>query len=147
MHNTEKSTLEQLTDIVVWYHNINKEFSDLGKLQNCARKMATLLFFHATEVAALYQEKNAAEYMRESKRDRKKSELINAGSSATAADVSAREFVATYLYEEQRADSSFQKVKILHESAKDVLNAVQQHVSNLKAERNLELRGGMVQQQ
>ena len=142
-----KTTLDQIFEIVEYYHKIKKDFSDIETLQNGVRKLATLIFMYAGEVGELYKEKNRTEFVRRSSFEREKNRLINDGTSGTAAGASALVFVEKHLELEQNADAEYRAAYLLYESAKDVLQSMQQHVSNLKQEKRLEMSAGMIPQQ
>lgn len=142
---TEKTTLDQIFEIVEYYHKIKKDFSDIETLQNGVRKLATLIFMYAGEVGDFYKEKNRTEFVRRSTFEKEKNRLIKTGESGTAAGAAALVFVERELQKEQQADAEYKAAHFLYESAKDVLQSMQQHVSNLKQEKRLEMAGGMTQ--
>lgn len=147
MEKEEQTTLEHIAGIVKWYQGIGKGFNDIELLQNAVRKLATYIFMFADELGEFYQARNETEFSRKAEMDRQINWLIkNEQKSATAATPMAREHVEPLLEEEQKADSLYQRAKFFYDASRDVLQAMQQHVSNLKAEKGLEMRGGMVQQ-
>lgn len=141
----EKSTLDQIVEIVDFYYKIEKDFTDIERLQKGVRRLATLIFMYAGEVGDFYKQKNATEFIRRSTFEKEKNRLIKAGESGTAAGAAALVFVEKELQNEQRADAEYKAAHFLYESAKDVLQSMQQHVSNLKQEKRLEMAGGMTQ--
>jgi hypothetical protein len=149
MEKEEQTTLENIAGIIRWYGGLKKGFTDIVLLQNAVRKLATYIFMFADELGEFYQARNETEFSRKAETDREINRLmlpVNGGKSATAAGPLAREHVESLLEEEQKADSLYQRAKFFYDASRDVLQAMQQHVSNLKAEKGLEMRGGMVQQ-
>ena len=140
---TEKSTLEQITDLIRWYNKLSKGYHNVTDLQDSVRKMATLIFYFAVEVGEAYEQKNQKEFGRKASFSREQDYAMKDGKSAAAAEAIARKAVESLLDLEQQADSIYRKSYLLLESAKDVMEAMRQHISNLKQERSLELRGGM----
>jgi enoyl-CoA hydratase/carnithine racemase len=140
-----KTTIEQIEEIVIFYNGITKDFQDIERLQSGVRKLATLLFIFAGELGLLYKERNGTEFSRRAGMERKKGELMRAGTSATAADAAAKEFVIDLLEKEQQADAHYQQARLLYDAAGNVLEAMRQHISNLKQEKRLEIQGGMQQ--
>lgn len=100
---------------------------------------------YAGEVGDFYKEKNRTEFVRRSTFEREKKRLIKEGESGTAAGAAAMVFVEKELSAETMADAEYKASYFLYESAKDVLQSMQQHVSNLKQEKRLEMAGGMTQ--
>lgn len=139
----EKSTLEQITNIVDWYNKLPKGFSEVGKLQDAIRKMATLIFYFATDVGVAYGESNQKAFGRKASQSREEDFLMKEGKSGTAAEKIAKKNVESLLDLEQQTDSIYKKSYFMLEAAKGVMEAMRQHISNLKQERSLELRGGM----
>ena len=142
---SEKSTLDQIVEIVDFYYKIKEDFNDIERLQNGVRRLATLVFMYAGEVGDFYKEKNRTEFVRRSTFEREKKRLIKEGESGTAAGAAAMVFVEKELSAETMADAEYKASYFLYESAKDVLQSMQQHVSNLKQEKRLEMAGGMTQ--
>ena len=140
-----KTTIEQIAEIVTFYNGITKDFQDIERLQSGVRKLATLLFMFAGELGLLYKERNSTEFSRRAATERKKGELMREGTSATAAGAMAAEFVIDLLEKEQQADAHYQQAKLLYDAAGNVLEAMRQHISNLKQEKRLEMQGGMQQ--
>ena len=140
-----KSTILQIEEIVTFYNGITKDFQDIERLQSGVRKLATLLFMFAGELGVLYKERNSTEFSRRAATERKKGELMRDGLSATAADAGAKEFVIDLLEKEQVADAHYQQARLLYDAAGNVLEAMRQHISNLKQEKRLEMQGGMHQ--
>jgi hypothetical protein len=141
----EKSTLDQIVEIVDFYYKIKEDFNDIERLQKGVRRLATLIFMYAGEVGQFYKEKNRTEFVRRSTFEREKKKAINAGESAASAGTSAMVAVERELSAETQADAEYKAAYFLYESAKDVLQSMQQHVSNLKQEKRLEMAGGMTQ--
>jgi hypothetical protein len=141
----EKSVLDQIVDIVDFYYKVKEDFNDIERLQKGVRRLATLIFMYAGEVGSYYKEKNRTEFVRRSTFEKEKNRLIKTGESGTAAGAAALVFVEMELQKEQQADAEYKAAHFLYESAKDVLQSMQQHVSNLKQEKRLEMAGGMTQ--
>ena len=139
-------TLSQITDIVHWYNRLPKGFSEIGKLQDAIRKIATLLFYFSGEVGDAYEQKNQKEFSRKVAQSKQEDFLIKEGKSAAAAKKMAEVAVESLLNLEQQSDSIYRKSNLLLENAKNVMEAMRQQISNLKQERSLELQGGMAQQ-
>ena len=140
-----KTVIDQIEDIVIFYNGITKDFQDIERLQSGVRKLATLLFMFAGELGLLYKERNGTEFSRRAATERKKGELMRSGTSAAGADAAAKEYTIDLLDKEQQADAHYQQARLLYESAGNVLEAMRQHISNLKQEKRLEIQGGMQQ--
>lgn len=140
-----KTTIEQIEEIVIFYNGITKDFQEIERLQSGVRKLATLLFMFAGELGLLYKEKNDTDFSKQAAIERKKGELIRGGMSATAATAAAKEFAIDLLGKELQADAHYKQANLLYDAAGNVLEAMRQHISNLKQEKRLEIQGGMQQ--
>lgn len=137
------NTLEEIERIIRRYQELPADFSDVDRLQTASRKLATWLFTLAGEVGMLYKEKNRTEFQRRAAFDRKRKEVISQGESAAKAEAEAKDAVTELLKAEMEADADHRAAQLLYDAAKDVLDALRQHVSKAKEERKFEMTGGM----
>jgi len=144
----EKYGLEKITEISTWYRD-RKDWkpSDLETLLNVARRLATEIFFFADEVGQYHEEKTGSEYRRKSAFAKKKAELVltreKQGEKAVANLIENEAMVAIddHLKDEAMAESAYQRAKMLLDTARDVLQQMQQHISYFKTEKTLEMSG------
>lgn len=135
------TTPEKLKWIVDKYGGIPADFRDLDALTTWQRKLACVLFEYSTEVGDLHKSAKGAEYMRKSAYEKKRLELIAAGKSAAAADAEAKASIDTLAFTEVVSDADYRAAMLQLQAARDVLEAMRQHISSLKEERRIEMAG------
>lgn len=150
----EKYGLEKIADIIKTYRDKKDwQSSDLERLLNGAKSLATEIFFFADEVGQYHEDKTGSEYRRKSAFAKKKAELVEQreklGEKAVANLIENEATVAIddFLKGEAMAESGYQRAKMLLDTARDVLQQMQQHISYFKTEKTLEMSGKGSQQQ
>lgn len=150
----EKYGLEKINEIIKWYRDTRTwKSGDLETLLNCARRLATEIFFFADEVGQYHEDKTGSEYRRKSAFAKKKAELVEQrekqGEKAVANLIENEATVAIddYIKDEAIAESAYQRAKMLLDTSRDVLQQMQQHISYFKTEKTLEMSGKGSQQQ
>ena len=138
---TEKATSELITDAVQWYGSIPRDFADVDLLLRTQREFARRLYMFALEVGMLYKNRNRTEFQRKAEFARlRKGYIVPLGSVAKAESEALVE-VEALLDIEQQADGEYVAAKLLLDHARDVLQSMVQHISNLKAEKRSEMSG------
>lgn len=140
------STHEKITVIVERYSKIPFDFNDINTLTSWNRKLACCLFDYSGEVGDLYKEAKGTEYARKTAFERERLRLIGEGKSAAAAEVEAKTKIETVLLQEVSADSDYRSAQMQLSAARDVLEAMRQHIASLKMEHRLEMAGQGSQQ-
>lgn len=137
------STLERIHSAVSWYATIDRDYSDIVTLMEARRRLACHLFAFALEVGELNREKNRTEHMRKSKYARTVAELLaeSGGKNVEAAKQAADFKTSGERGEEGAAEAAYYAARLIHEAGNNVLDCLNQHISNLKQERRLEYSG------
>ena len=137
------SNLERIHAAVTWYATINKGFDDIETLMEARRRLSCHLFAFALEVGGLNREKNRTEHLRRSRYARTVAEMLeqSGGKNVAAAKEAADYKTSQERGEEGMAEAEYYAAKLIHEAGKDVLDTLNQHISNLKQERRLEISG------
>ena len=139
-------SLEQINKVVVWYNRIQPGFADIALLTDANRKIACAIFDYSAEVGELYKESKGLEYTRKAAFERERLRLIGSGKSAAAAEIEAKTSIENALFSEVAADANFRSAQMQLSAAKDVMEAMRQHISSLKMEKSLEMTGQGSQQ-
>jgi hypothetical protein len=143
-----KSILDQIEDVVKFYHGLPRDYNDIKRLQSVLRGLATLIFYYGQEVGALQKQKKRTEFAYKAAVMRERERLMkDENKSAAAAEVAAKEANLDLMDAEQQADAEHYAARIIYDSANGVLETMRQHIASMKTERDLEMKGGMVQQQ
>jgi hypothetical protein len=67
--------------------------------------------------------------------------LIGEGKSAADADIEAKASTENALFQEVAADADYRAAQMQLSAARDVLEAMRQHIASLKMEQRLEMHG------
>ena len=140
-----KTPLEKIQEICLWYRN-KRDWSpgDLETLLNAARRIATEIFFFADEVGDMAHDKTGTEYRRKSEFAKTKERLIAERHKkeekvvANLIENEALSAIDDYLKQEALAESTYQKAKMLLDTAREVHSQMNQHISYFKTEKRLE---------
>lgn len=138
---SEKSTSERIADGVEKFKGMKPDPANLDKLLWYQTVFAPLLFEFAGEVGELYKRRNETEFQRKAAFNRARREYIGKGESAAKSEAMAAVDVESLLNDEQRADSEHRAANLLLDHASDVLQAIVQIISHLKAEKRAENYG------
>lgn len=144
----QAKTLERIQSAVSWYATIDRDYSDIVTLMEARRRLACHLFNFALEVAELNREKSRKEHLRKSKYARLVNEALTKteGKNVAAAQQSADFMTSFERGEEGAAEAEYYAARIIHDAGNNVLDCLNQHISNVKQERRLEYSGQGSQQ-
>ncbi len=136
-------TLEKIQAAVQWYATISPDFNDVAQLMEARRRLACHLFNFAIEVGELNHEKNRTEHTRKSKYARIVNEALEKtdGKNVAAAQQSADFKTSFERGEEAAAEAAYFAGRLIYDAGTNVLDTMNQHISNLKKERSLEYSG------
>lgn len=140
---SQQTPIERIEKAVRWYNGLSQDFSDVDLLITASNRLACSIFEFSREVGELYQEKNATEYRRKAAFVAYKSKAISEMEKPTysGADAIAELQIIEERKDEQLADAMYYRAKLLLDSARDVLDRMNQYISNLKQEKRLEMAG------
>lgn len=141
-----KSTAERIADGVAHFKGMKPDPANLDKLLWYQTTFAPLLFEFSIEVGNLYRQKNETEFQRRNAYNKAKWGYIGDGDSAAKAEARASVEIETLLNNEQMADAEYKQAILLLDHARDVLQAIVQVISHLKAEKRAETYGQGSQQ-
>jgi len=134
--------IEEIEKTVMWYSTIPRDFCDVHTLMSARRKLSCLLASVASELAALYAQKNGTEFLRKARHSEVlRREMGVEKTTAAAARIIADNEIIIEQEREFTADSEYKRAAILYDAWRNVCDTMSQHISNLKAERGAEMRG------
>lgn len=134
-----QTTVETITAIVRRYQSLPNDYRDIYGLTRGLRLLACALFDYSTEVGELYRQSKGTEYARRTAYERERLRLIGEGKSAAAAEIEAKAAIVTVMFQEVEADAEYKAASLQLSAAKDVLEAMRQHIASLKTEKRLEM--------
>lgn len=132
---------DEIHSIIGRYYKMPKNGCDVETLLDMRRRLACLKYGLAAEVGGLYDEKNGSEYRRKAAFAQKRAEAIKAGDSAAKAGATAEAETTEHLKDDMSADAAYKAGNLILEAVKDVLDAMAQHIANLRQERREEMAG------
>ncbi len=132
---------DEIRSIIQEYYKAPKNGCDVDTLMNMRRRLACLKYGLAAEVGGLYDEKNGAEYRRKAAFAQKRAEAISEGDTAAKAEAKAQEATTEQLKDDLSADAAYKAGNLILEAVKDVLDAMAQHIANLRQEKREEMAG------
>lgn len=136
------STLDKISMIVQKYQAVPHDYRNIEVLTSWNRKLACTIFDYTGEVGDLYKSAKAYEFARKAAYERERIRLIKEdGKSASAADAEAKSKVEEELENEVNADADYRSAMMQLQGARDVLEAMRQHISSIKQEMKLEMTG------
>lgn len=135
------TTADKITAIVRRYESLPDDYRDIDALTKGLRKLACALFDYAAETGELYRQSKGTEYARRTAFERERLRLIGGGKSAAAAEIEAKAAIENILFQEIEADAEYKAASLQLSAARDVLEAMRQHIASLKTEKRLEMTG------
>lgn len=131
-----EQNLREIEGIILAYHRLQSDFADIDRLITARRKLACSLYLLATHVGMLKKEANRLEFSRRAKYARTRLDEVSKGTNASQSDIIASGAVVDELNEEQRSDADYNAARLILDAGKDVLETMNQHIANLRSEKN-----------
>lgn len=142
MADKEICTLDKISMIVQKYQAVPHDYKNLEVMTSWNRKLACAIFDYTGEVGDLYKAANAYSFARKAAYERERIRLIKEdGKSAAAADAEAKAKIENELESEMNADADYRSAMMQLQGARDVLDAMRQHIASIKQEMKLEMTG------
>ena len=126
MNTDIKTATEHIARLINAYHSRGKNAPVEGLIE-MRIKLSTLVFYVAGVEADAYEDFVTAEYNRKSKFIESKEYYVKSGESVAKA--------------ETQADAIHKRLQLIRLAAKEVLDCLNQHISNIKSEKRLEMTG------
>lgn len=139
------TTADKITAIVRRYESLPDDYRDIDALTKGLRKLACALYDYAAETGELYRQSKGTEYARKTAYERERLRLIGEGEAVARAEIKAKEAVENALFQEVEADAEYKAASLQLSAARDVLEAMRQHIASLKTEKRLEMTGASQQ--
>lgn len=144
------AAMPHIEGIIEWYNGVSEQERGnptfLDKLILKAGSLSYYLFRFAHEVGELYSDKTAAELRRKAaffaamKRHKEEAAKGSEKFVFSTAEIMAENSIKGLREAEALADSLFFAAKIVRDAAGNVLQRMSQEISNLKSEKNIEMR-------
>jgi hypothetical protein len=135
MNNLNK-TIEEINEIIEWYHGLPMDYNGINEIMFQRVQLITHLAFYSSEMSdARIRWKNAeAETERVRRTETKKAMSLNLP-MAKAVEIGKFESINEYANEKQW-DGVYYQMRTFFDVCNGIIDAMNQHISNLKREEN-----------
>jgi len=140
MNTDIKTATEHIARLINAYHLRGKNAPVEGLIE-MRIKLSTLVFYVAGVEADAYEDFVTAEYNRKSKFIESKEYYVKSGESVAKAETLAEAAIIAERKAETQADAIHKRLQLIRLAAKEVLDCLNQHISNIKSEKRLEMTG------
>jgi len=131
--NIEETT-QQIQQIVDWYHNLTPDFTGINDLMYQRIQLSTLLFYYSVELGEVRKQWKMAEAETEISKRQAIKRMIDQGCPITKATEHGKIMSLDDYSTEKQLDGLYNSMKFIHDAAAEILNTINQHISNLKRE-------------
>tara|TARA_R110001632_G_scaffold76073_1_gene172705 strand:- start:8340 stop:8765 length:426 start_codon:yes stop_codon:yes gene_type:complete len=127
---------EEIQSIINWYRELPMDYLGINDIMYQRIQMITLLSYYATELGQSRIEwKNAEAKTEKIKREETK-KYLDAGFPMSKASELGKFYSVDNFVIEKRWDGLYNSMKLFYENANNIIDAMNQHISNLKREEN-----------
>lgn len=137
--------IEKILSVAAWYKQKSSfDNNDIETLIHAGRSIAASMVFLSMDVGIAYEHKNNAEYLRKKTQadvlHRIKTETLARGEKVVISAVEAdMERECMYLVKKELdTDATWQKMKLIAQTASSLLDQIRQHIAYLKKEKENE---------
>jgi len=127
-------TTQQIEQIVDWYHNLTPDFTGINDLMYQRIQLSTLLFYYSVELGEVRKQWKMAEAETEISKRQAIKRMIDEGCPITKATEHGKIMSLDDYSTEKQLDGLYNSMKFIHDAAAEILNTINQHISNLKRE-------------
>jgi hypothetical protein len=126
--------VDQITGIVEWYRNLEMDYTGINDLMYQRVQLVTLLSYYASELGdARIQWKNAEAETERVRREHTR-KYIEAGFPMSKATELGKFYSTDEYVREKQWDGIFNQMRYFYENTTSIIDAMNQHISNLKRE-------------
>ena len=126
--------VQELDDIINWYRELPMDYTGINDLMYQRIQLVTLLSFYASELGQVrINWKNAEAETERSKREHTK-KYLDAGFPMSKASELGKFYSVEEYIEEKKWDGLYYQMRLFYDNATSIIDAMNQHISNLKRE-------------
>ena len=135
MNNLNK-TIEEINEIISWYHDLPMDYNGINEIMFQRIQLITHLAFYVPKMSDARIEWKNAEAQTEIVRRRETKKAMDLGlPMAKAVEIGKFESIEEYANEKQW-DGVYYQMRNFYDVCNGVIEAMNQHISNLKREEN-----------
>lgn len=126
--------VQDLDDIINWYRELPMDYTGINDLMYQRIQLVTLLSFYASELGQVrINWKNAEAETEKVKREHTK-KYLDAGFPMSKASELGKFYSVEEYVEEKNWDGLYYQMRLFYDNATSIIDAMNQHISNLKRE-------------
>ena len=126
--------VQDLDDIINWYRELPMDYTGINDLMYQRIQLVTLLSFYASELGQVrINWKNAEAETERVKREHTK-KYLDAGFPMSKASELGKFYSVEEYVEEKNWDGLYYQMRLFYDNATSIIDAMNQHISNLKRE-------------
>lgn len=126
--------IEEINDIIEWYTKLHSGYNNINELMYYRQRLAGLATAFASSIGEARKVWNNAQAIRENKRAKIEMKEVISGTSGTKATLIAKANTHLELTTEKKAEGMYHSMAKQYDSIKEVLSAMNQHISQAKEE-------------
>ena len=134
--NKLNKTIEEINEIISWYHDLPMDYNGINEIMFQRVQLITHLAFYVPEMSEARIKWKMAEAQTEIVRRRETKKAMDLGlPMAKAVEIGKFESIEEYANEKQW-DGVYYQMRNFYDVCNGVIEAMNQHISNLKREEN-----------
>lgn len=131
-----KETIKNIDNIVAWWLNLQKGFTDMNSLDEVHRKLSGYYYYLSEIVSDSYRDYLFSYVHKKIGLGKREQALTESGMTATLAKSTAPLHERDLMIDEAESESTYNALKLKLNATSKVLEAIRQRISNLKSEKN-----------
>jgi hypothetical protein len=126
--------IDEINEIIVWYRSLPMDYTGINELMHQRVQMATLLTYFSTELGEYRIQWKNAEAETERVRRSTTKEYLDSGLPMGKCQEYGKYYSIEQYATEKRYDGAFNSMRFFYDTTNGVIDAMNQHISNLKRE-------------
>ena len=131
---TKNNVVEEIRTIIEWYRSLPMDYTGISDLMYQRIQLATLLSYFATDMGDCRLSWKESEAEHEKIKRTKIKEYIDAGLPISKASEIGKYYSIEAYGIERQLDGLYYSMKLFYDTTNNILDALNQHISNLKRE-------------
>ena len=129
--------IDEINEVVTWYRSLPMDYTGINELMYQRVQIVTLLTYFSTELGECRIQWKNAEIETERKKRSKTIEYLEDGNPLSKSQEYAKFESLEEFANEKRFDGAYNSMRLFYDSTNKVIDAINQHISNLKREETL----------
>ena len=134
--------VDEINTIVDWYRDLPIDYLGINDLMYQRIQLVTLLSYYSTELGSARIEWKNAEGKTESTKRENTKKYLDAGFPMSKASELGKFHSVDNFVNEKRWDGLYNSMKLFYDSVNNIVDSMNQHISNLKREEQIQKNSG-----